>query len=107
MILNIEPRYRVYYTRNTKSSSFAPPPGYRLALTQVKIDNQEQCHCCIRIDVGKRTRFLAYLGRENKPRPEINIRLPKPIIGSPDEPMTINVSDPLPVGITVTGYEFL
>lgn len=104
-ILDEHLRYRIFRTENTQYSRFAPPAGYRLAMTQVKIDNTEQCQCCIRIDVGERTRFMAYLGRQDHPREKIQVRLPRPIVGQPDEPITIDVSDQLPVAITISGYE--
>ena len=58
-----QPKPRIFRSANTKFTSFAPPEGCRLAMTQVRIDNSNECQFCLRIDIGSRTRFLAYLGR--------------------------------------------
>ncbi len=74
-------------------------------MTQVNIDNSEQCQFCVRIDIGEKTRFMAYLGEDVHRSEQIHIKLPRPIIGRPDEPITIDVSDQLPIAITISGYE--
>ncbi|NLV91370.1 MAG: hypothetical protein GX030_03110 [Firmicutes bacterium] len=102
-----QPKPRIFRSANTKFTSFAPPEGCRLAMTQVRIDNSNECQFCLRIDIGSRTRFLAYLGRGDlvSNHKQIDVKLPRPIIGQPGESITIDVSDQLPITITITGYE--
>lgn len=96
---------KILRMEKTQTARWEPERGKRISITNIHIANPHQERFCVTIQLGATTRFVAYLGHLHWPLKKLNIRFPRPLTGRVDESLIISASDPLPVVITLAGYE--